>query len=191
MRKNYLYLLIIILFGLNIFLLYHIRVTKSFFIKVCSSYEHAHQNDSIQLDNLKKLINYNYLGKINVPDSLQEYFKNNEKLILYFTEGNCSPCIEECLLYFDQICKSIGKDNILMLGNFRNKKAFEVYAENTSVFIENSQFCKDIGLPKELNNQPVIFIMDGEMKIRLLYVPDFFPEYMVEYFTKIIPRYFK
>ena len=93
MKKNYLYLLIILLLGLNIFLLYNIRLTKDIYNKVCSFNKHVHQNDSIQLNNLKKLIKYNYLGEIKVPDSIQEHFRNNEKLILYITEGNCSPCI--------------------------------------------------------------------------------------------------
>ena len=190
MKKKYLYFLIILLFGLNIFLLYHLKETKNIFNKICNSNEYILQSDSIQISNLKKLINYNYLVETKSPDSIVKHLRDNEKLILYITEGNCSPCIEDCLLYFDQIGKSIGEDNILLLGHFRNEKSFEEYAENASAYIKNSQFCMDIGLPEELNKHPVIFTMDSKMRINLLFVPDFFPQYKEEYFKKIIPRYF-
>ncbi len=190
MRLNKLHIVLILLFGLNIILLVRVKTMSRHFYDAFQSYELEQIDDSIKNENLKVIIEGNYIGKINASDSLKKLVSKSEKIILFITEGNCGSCIDECLTYLADLGSTIGRDKILLLGNFHENNTFEIFKQNASTFIENSLFCPDLNLPEKFTQQPLLFVLDKNLNIRLLFVPDFYTEYIEEYFVKILPNYF-
>jgi hypothetical protein len=90
----------------------------------------------------------------------------------------------------EQLGEVIGKDRLLLLGKFNYENDFKKYITNYSAFVEKSIFCNDKNFLKYINKIPIVFIIDKDYKIRLFYIPDYFPEFKETYFTKILPSYF-
>lgn len=115
---------------------------------------------------------------------------HKEMVVLYINESVCGSCVRELLSYMAQLGDLIGKDKLLLLGNFKNEIDFKKYANDATVFVENSLFCNDINFLKGIDKQPVVFIIDKNYEIRLFYVPNYYPDFKETYFTNILPSYF-
>ena len=172
------------------FLLIRERNMNNLFNDIVQFYGSEFFDDSLKIINLKALIKENFIGKIDFPDSMKEYVSSGGKVFLYISEGNCGSCIEECFTYLNDLGNKIGQNNFFLMGNFHDKKTFEIYKHNASMFIENSLYYPNLNLPEKFTQQPLLFVLDKKLNVRFLYVPDYYPEYIEEYFTKLLPGYF-
>jgi len=142
------------------------------------------------ISNLKKTLLYNYSLKLESKNTEVKSVLNEDKVVLYFSEGNCGSCVQEMLNYMEQLSLVIGKRRLLLMGNFKEKKNFEKYVKGLS-FIGESVYCMDAGFSEEINEHPIVFIANSNLEVRSVFVPDFCSELKEEYFTKIVPNYFK
>ena len=192
MKKKYdVLILVALLVGINIYLIYRQQKNKAYLQKVCNYYEQIIAKDSLQNNRLKNLLEYSYLAKIELENpNIKRYFQEGEKVVLYVSENNCSSCIMEILAYIEHLGDKIGHDKIILIANFLSKEDFNVFSHNVSIYIRSNIFSTSLSLPEELKKQPLLFVANDEMKICLLYIPDYYPEYKEEYFTKILPQHF-
>jgi len=191
MKIKYLVISILLLFGLNVFLLLQIKNLINTNISIRNYYTYKAANDSLKYLQLKQLVNGNYFIPKDLPKSVKECVKNGPKLFLFISEGNCSACIEEILFDLYDL-ENIVKDNLIILGNFNTKKSFDDYISNAFIYNNNNSiYCRDLNIPEIFKQQPLLFVVDEKYNLLLFFVPDFYPEYKKEYFTNILPNYFR
>lgn len=103
---------------------------------------------------------------------LSDYFSGNNKLVLRYNEDNCSSCIDHSLEALLEYKDAIGIDNILIIATVKNNrklKAFIDKFENLNIQIINTD--SEINLPIEEYNIPYFFMMNKDLKIKMLFVP--------------------
>ena len=103
---------------------------------------------------------------------LSDYFSGNNQLVLRYNEDNCSSCIDHSLEALLEYKDAIGIDNILIIATVKNNrklKAFIDKFENLNIQIINTE--SDINLPIEDYNIPYFFVMNKDLKIKMLFVP--------------------
>ncbi len=103
---------------------------------------------------------------------LSDYFSGNNQLVLRYNEDNCSSCIDHSLEALLEYKDAIGIDNILIIATVKNNrklKAFIDKFENLNIQIINTD--SEINLPIEEYNIPYFFMMNKDLKIKMLFVP--------------------
>jgi|SRR5690554_834788 len=103
---------------------------------------------------------------------LSDYFSGNSQLVLRYNEDNCSSCIDHSLEALLEYKDAIGIDNILIIATVKNNrklKAFIDKFENLNIQIINTD--SEINLPIEEYNIPYFFMMNKDLKIKMLFVP--------------------
>ncbi|NMH87537.1 hypothetical protein [Flavivirga algicola] len=195
MKKKHLYLSIIILVFICFYLGYG-QVYLNQELKEVKILNHESlENKKHYINSLEKLITYGYKNtKLSEEGSKKLSSINEDKIVLYVTDGNCNSCILEALNYFDILSSNINKDKFLFIGNFKTESDFKKYVdENISKLITNTVYCNDneFGFSKGINHQPLIFILKKDLSINSLFIPDFYPYFTEKYYTEILPSYFK
>lgn len=103
---------------------------------------------------------------------LSDYFSGNNQLVLRYNKDNCSSCIDHSLEALLEYKDAIGIDNILIIATVKNNrklKAFIDKFENLNIQIINTD--SEINLPIEEYNIPYFFMMNKDLKIKMLFVP--------------------
>lgn len=190
MNKKYLYALIVLLILLNIYSLHkQVNLNKQL-IETGGLNAQSIARKTKVIDGLGRLISYGYTPKLTTNNPEVHNILNEDKVVLYITEGNCGSCIQEALNYMDNLSEVIGKDKLLFMGNFGAEKEFDNYVKGLSGFIGNSVNCIDAGFSEGMNQHPLVFIAKKDLSIQALFVPDFHKEFSEEYYTRILPLYF-
>ncbi|MGV8138844.1 MAG: hypothetical protein AB2L20_26905 [Mangrovibacterium sp.] len=82
--------------------------------------------------------------------------------------------------------QKIGKGNIIVLSNIGTKEhpiGMKEY-DFPTIYIETFYF------PKEYSTEPIIFIRDEDLNVKLLYTLNLLPQFRNKYFEKYLPTYF-
>lgn len=141
-----------------------------------------------------KLTNILLKDSLNNTFPLDSLCKQSSKrlLICRFSELNCESCVNFAINNILQNIDSIGKENILFMGEFKNNKLFNkrkvAYGiNNLRVFNSNS-----LKIPAENLGYPYYFIIDSSRIIHNVFVPDKgMPHISSRYLNLIQKRYFK
>jgi hypothetical protein len=142
------------------------------------------------IQNLKSQIELGFSASISTFKCLKSYSTTGPKIVLFIPENVCNSCLNELLGYLDQLIDSIGEDKILLLGNFKIEDDFLEYVKLTSRIIKEHVNCRNIILSKDLNGQPILFVLNSEKEIHFFYIPNYLSEFKEVYFTKLLPSYF-
>jgi hypothetical protein len=111
--------------------------------------------------------------------------KPKGKLIFFYQDGVCSSCIFKIYADLAILSEKIGKENILVFSAmnvdpnnmFRTKDYTQVYLETLEMDIE--------GL-----NQPFLFVLNDQLRVSHMFVPELFEDLRQDYFTKVVVEYF-
>ncbi|MFV0506587.1 MAG: hypothetical protein ACK5L5_07750 [Bacteroidales bacterium] len=77
---------------------------------------------------------------------------------------------------------TIGKENILILGNYRNNRIFYRTMEEYNIDYPNIYNTNSLDIPAETIDYPYFFILDKDLKISNVFVPDKgLPNITIEY----------
>lgn len=109
----------------------------------------------------------------NKPFLLKQLLDNDTKLIFKFSESNCSLCIDHSLRYIEKYQNKIGVANIIIIGDFFNRKSFLVFSKlnpliQSKVYKLNKEVLE---LPIDDLNKPYLFSANPFLEIDLFFVP--------------------
>jgi hypothetical protein len=183
--------IITILFFLNIFLLFTIKNNK--YDEIILGFQNMHFSDSLKIEKMGCLIN-----SFNNSNTISNNIKNNNslikailkndktKILVHFSEGQCSVCLEECILDLYTICDKIGKENILITGTFKNDTSFYNFTNKLDTVFTH--------IPtKEFNSicessKPIIIAIDNQLNVKAIFISDLLKnEDRYDFFNKTIP----
>jgi len=194
--KNYLIGLVVILIGSNI--------VTSITLKQCRNHTASlikviHNNDSLNQKAIEDIITLNFRQEIytnklkeSIRDNNQfliELLRGKDKVILYFDENSCNTCVLSILMDFNMLSNIIGVDKLIIAGQFANHEGLYNYLGNFNSSIERI-ITSPLPIPMDDINGPVLFILDKNQEMKLIFYPERYPELRKAYFNTYLPEYF-
>jgi hypothetical protein len=200
MKKIIIPFVIISLFAFNAFTLVRFKNLKQHIVKnkVIVNYKKKIKDDELNAYKVSfkaNLLSSNIqLDRLMIKDSLnkiirpKEIFNAGQKQILVyrFSKMHCESCVVASIKIIRKWMDSIGSENIIFLGNYRNNKIFrktisEYDIENLK-FYNTSQF----NMAVEEIGYPYFFMLDKNLKTSNVFVPDKGLPKITEEYLKII-----
>lgn len=190
MKKVHLYILLLVSIGWNIYVGFNEHNSKKQRSETNSAVKSILSNNEKTIDDFKKLLARSYTSKFSFKKLKEKKFFNKNKVVLYISEENCSKCIYESLNYLEILSEKIGKDRIVLIGNYTVKEDFDALVKYASNYISTNIYYKNI-LNKDFNKDPAIFLMNENLEVNSLFIPNLYEDYKETYFSEILPAYFK
>jgi hypothetical protein len=140
------------------------------------------------------------LEGIAVKDSLnnilplQDVLKSDkgQTLVCRFSEFYCESCVNFSIQLFRHCIDSIGKNNVLFLGSHRNNKIFNSTKPLYGIHNMNVYNVANLNIPAEKLGYPYYFVLNSDMTIANVFVPDkATPVITIDYLKKIAEKYFR
>jgi hypothetical protein len=202
MDKKFLIAIIIALVGINIFTLINFQRYKKKNVTNASFLLHEQDElNALRVNFSTEIKNNNFqLKDISVKDSLnnriplRDLFKNGQSKILVcrFSELHCESCVNYSVKTLLHWVDSIGKDNVLFLGAYRNNKVFNKQKSLYGIDTLDAVNTTTINLPVEELGFPYYFVLDSTLRVFNVCVPDKgAPRINTKYLELIQKRYFK
>lgn len=131
---------------------------------------------SIKLLTENRRMDENIYLKNEKNDSLRlrDAVGEKPKLILYYSDTNCDVCVNNEFRLLKKYKDDIGVENIIILGNYMNSK--DILGIKSRYGLNDIKVCnlmyKETGLPAQSVNTPCVFMLNPEMIISHVYVPE-------------------
>ena len=185
-EKRFLILISFSLFAINIFTLirfYQLKQLKDAYEAVNYNQENNESDElhSYIVNFTTNILNSNLqLDSVMIKDSLnniiplKKAFKSGQKQILVcrFSKTNCESCVNFSIQSLRKWVESIGIENVMFLGNYRNNRLFNrtkpLYGIQDMMVYNTSAF----QIPAEELDYPYFFILDSSLRISNVFVPD-------------------
>ena len=199
--KSFLIFIVFSLLAINIYTIVRIYRFKKQNITVLSptvsksdelhsyriNFETNIQNNRIRLDetSVKDSLGHVFL--------LKDVFKNNRDQILAcrFSESHCESCVNFSIRLFRSWVDSIGKNNVLFLGAYRNNKLFNRTKRLYGIHPLNVYNFPALNIPAEELGYPYYFVLNSDLTVSDVFVPDkATPSIANNYLKMINKRYF-
>jgi hypothetical protein len=151
------------------------------------NFEVGIQNSNIRLE---EIIARDSLGAV-FP--LKDIISNGQGQILVcrFSELHCESCVNSAIRQFRQWTDSIGKNNMLFLGAYRNNKIFNRTKPLYAIHNLNVYNVSGLNIPVEELGYPYYFVLNNDLTISNVFVPDkATPTITNDYLKMIDKRYF-
>ena len=125
-------------------------------------------NSDLQLSNVK------IKNSINHFTPLKEAFEEEqEQLLVYrFSKMHCESCIVSSIEILQKWCDSIGKINILFLGNYSNNRIFQRTIPNYSIGNMKVYNTPAFNIPAEEKGYPYFFTLNRDLHISNVFFPN-------------------
>lgn len=123
----------------------------------------------------------------------QKWFKKGQKklLVCRFSEMYCSSCVDYAIKNVLQWSDSIGMENLLFLGTYKNNKIFEKHKTLYGIEKFEVENIDVVNLPIEDTGFPYYFILDDEFNVLNVHIPEkSAPNIDYNYLRKIRERFF-
>ncbi|GAB6013570.1 hypothetical protein [Viscerimonas tarda] len=146
------------------------------------------------------ILNSNFqLDSIMIKDPLnniipmKEAFGCEQKqmLVCRFSELYCESCVDFALQLFRHWTDSIGVENVLFLGAYRNNRIFNRTKPLYGIQNMNVYNVSELNIPVEERGYPYYFILNYDLTISNVFIPDkATPSITNNYLKMINKRYF-
>lgn len=194
-------LFVALLLGMNVFVLmkfYKYKKESSLYIKYLQTQpdelnalkvnaEVMIQNSDTQLENVI------VIDSMNEEKTLRSLFTNgrNKLLICRISDIYCESCVDYSIKRIMQWSDSIGKDNILFLGAYRNNKIFNRQNKLYGIDSFTTVNVLSLNLPAEELGFPYYFVLDSALTVFNVSIPDkSAPNIDYRYFQRIHEKFF-
>jgi len=102
---------------------------------------------------------------------IDKAMKGGTKLLFYHSEVNCNSCVELIIKELENFRDSIGVNNILYLSEYKRNRDMLIFKRINQ--IESELFnISSLNIPIYKMNEPFLFIVDPEGKIRCVFMPN-------------------
>jgi len=175
--KNILYFIIIILSIFNSITIFNYKNLQN---------EHTTKKDFLFKINYEKLkmiitsmiVNENYHFERNqkivnekMDTLLFESLINKTKLIFYFNEYSCMPCINDIILLLKNN-KTISKKDIIILSHYKNYRDMNMFAHINKLDIPIYNLTNQLKIQAVSMNIPFLFTISKDLTVRNLLIVD-------------------
>lgn len=131
-------------------------------------------------------------NNITLTDFLKRFIKR-PKLVLRYTEINCTPCVDSSVLTLKEVTNKVGEENILILASYHSKRDMLIWKRVNNIKYPIYQIPDNkTGLNVDAENVPYFFILLPESNtVHHLFLP--LKENMKrtrEYLTGMAERYY-
>lgn len=178
--------IILILFGITIYTIFQYNKLKQQ-TKVSLT-----NNPAIETTNVDELNAYKVNFKTNVLNNnlnlenivlkdsvsntipLTNIFKKGQKtmLVYRFSQMHCESCVRASIQLFVNWANAENVKNICFLGNYRNNRIFYRTIPDYNIQKMKVYNASDFNLPAESIGYPYCFVLDSNMQISNVFVPD-------------------
>ncbi|PCH68239.1 MAG: hypothetical protein COC06_09920 [Bacteroidales bacterium] len=118
-------------------------------------------------------------------DNLQE-----RVLVCRFSQRHCESCVNSLIQILRNRVDSIGKENVVFLGNHRNNRIFKRTIPLYGIEDLKVYNCPKLSIPVEELGYPYYFILDSRLQISNVFVPDkATPNVTFEYLKNICKKF--
>lgn len=108
----------------------------------------------------------------NYAYSLKELVGDNLKIVFRFSDKHCSSCIEHTLKYLKKIENKIGIDNIIIMGDFKNRHSHSIFVRlNSGILQKVYNYNENLKLPVDSLSLPYIFTINNSLRTKNVFVP--------------------
>ncbi len=182
-------ILVLILFNILLSLLLNNfkQINNSLVINNKTSNQEIHEINDFIYQRMDIELGIDSMFNKNISDVL---LKSGSKICCFISHKHCSQCILRILMDLQMLSSKIGKNRIVIVGDFKDKKEFE---ENVMNVVPDAKkiLMQNILSIKEMKYiDPVIFILEPDYKIKLFYCPENLPKIKDLYFSRL-KEYFK
>ncbi len=190
MKSQFLFILVFVLFFIDCFLLLKQFQTNEKLKKTANIFNEVQSSNSLTIDNFKLQVKLGLNSNYSFQSCLKTNSLSDDMVILYISDGICGSCLQELFNYMEQLGSIIGQEKLMLIGNFKKKIDFDDYAFAASPYIKNSAYCNEINFAVDIKKQPILFVLNKNLEAKLIYIPNYYPEYKESYFTTTLPVYF-
>jgi len=200
MSKKWFIFIILALLTINIYTLIVIYRFKQHNVSENMKISEIDELHTLQLNFETNIENNNIkLEDVSLKDSLgnllslNDIWKDGQKQIIVcrFSESYCESCVDFSIKMVLHWVESIGKENILFLGTYRNNRIFNKTKPMYNIHNLTVYNTVALNLPAEELGYPYYFILNSDMTISDLFVPDkVTPTITNNYLRMINKRYF-
>lgn len=200
MKKNvFLTLIILGLFIVNVFTCSRLLNLKKSNANIAYN-QYQHNSKSEELDTYKTIFYSNLansglnLSGILVKNSentkipIEKIFNNEQKqlLVYRFSKNHCESCVVASMELLQKWTDSIGRKNILILGDYGNNKIFRKTMESYGITHPNIYNTPPFNIPAENMGFPYFFILNKNLDVLNVFVPNKgIPEITNEFLNKM------
>ncbi|WP_422355360.1 hypothetical protein [Roseivirga pacifica] len=121
------------------------------------------------------------------PSLMKILQKEGRKVVFWYPENACSICLIKVYQDLGNLSRIIGSENILIFTKW------DMRTETINPEKYNFRVLADTKLPLEITslNQPMVFVIDDQLEVSSIFLPDLFDEHRLKYFNKTLVSYYK
>lgn len=122
---------------------------------------------------------------------LSELLNDDYKLLIRFSQLNCSSCIDDIFEGLRQVVNKFPSNKVILIGTYDNQRVFQAFIKNYSLpySIYYSRNSEDV-LKEE--NIPYCCLINNDMILKNLMIPmKEIPVYSRRYYEIVLNRFFK
>ncbi|MBP1617090.1 MAG: hypothetical protein H6Q14_917 [Bacteroidetes bacterium] len=190
--------IIIALVGINVYMLVHLQKGNS--RNDAPVYSESDMLHTYKLNFIMGIKNSGLrLEDISMKDSsgmgvfMKDFLKGRDKpmLVCRFSEQHCESCVSFAIKQLQGIVDSVGRENVLLGGTYRNNKIFNRVKPLYGIDKLLVYNVPELGIPVEELGYPYYFVLHGDLSISDVFVPDKgVPTLSNSYLGMIGKRYF-
>ncbi len=194
---------VIVLMVLNVYLLFQLQNTRMSAQFIIEKYDKTlneekrsswlmfrnmlfqYQDEAIQLADFK-LTPYDSCDSFAVSSLVN----NGTKLFFRFKETDCTMCINKFMEVLKNIPDNFPMERLVILCGYENFHEYRVFVTKNNMKMKVFNIDKLPGLITEEINEPYFFVLNKELKIQNIYIPDKNnTENLNRYFLCLISKY--
>lgn len=189
-QTNYLYGFLFLLICLNVWLSYNLYRTRQEKHRLYNGWLSCQSDADLQNythDNLKAISKIQFIAEGEVAHNVKLYGTDGKEagtlkdhlsaeptLIYFFSNQGCAGCYEPVLYKLDSLVNKIGKEHLLVLAEFPNRRTMEVYGLEKHVDLPVYRIQEELGLFRSLTDMhyAYAFLMDKDLVARKFIITD-------------------
>ena len=194
---------VVVLIVLNVFLLFQLKVQKervrferekysrSMEVEQIRSFV-SFQDQLLQYENEGVFLSDFYVKDMEVSDSfpVTDLIGENPVLFLRFEETHCDLCINKFMEILGHIPNDFPVENVVVLCGYHNMHEYRTFVHKNNLRVGIFNIQKIGGLPMEEHDKPYFFLLDKELRIKNIHIPDKdYPERVDGYLSFIRKKY--
>jgi hypothetical protein len=163
--------------------------------KIITEFKSIIIKEQIENKNKNDILFNSMKFQLMLNNSLKQYacetlFMNNRKVLLLFNDKGCKQCVLSLIMDLNILAEKIGGENVILAGNFSNKKALNKYLHFMNDGFK-SILLKDIFNTETIKiDKPTLLLLEPDCRTELVfYNPDGVQSIKDIYYDELVKVY--
>lgn len=116
---------------------------------------------------------------------------DSPKLIFFFNEYSCMPCVNEAIVILNRKIKEVGKENIVILSYYNQPRDMYLFSRVNKLDIPICNLTSKLNVPTATTDIPFFFTTNKDLKVNnLLLIDPSLPELVENYISILVKKGF-